>query len=244
MTTTAYHTLRSYTPTASAEASGYPDDNLALRPVRRSWRSGALSGSPWTVKLDLGSALATTAILVWDTNIPASGIVAAHSDDYIAFTNLATVTVGANSAGRRYALIPTAVTKRYFRLTITAASTSDGANYVEIGRVAIFASSGVYAFTNPLSVNTTYHSVRSTLLNGRVVTAYTGEPYAEITMVSNGFNYGTYAQDTLRELFATGPVGLDLDCFGAFLAEEGNDQFQRQFTEGRGDYQYVLNEVV
>jgi hypothetical protein len=252
--TTIYHTLLGYTPTASSEATGYPDSNLPLRSVRRSWRSNALtdspSPSPMTITMDLASSRAMAACLVWDTNIHEDGIVAAHSDNGSAWTTLATVTVEQNAAGRRYALIPVNVTKRYLKLTISAGTsgspdypTSDSADYAEIGRIVILSTSATYPFTNPLVAASQYPAVENSLLNGRRSVATTGEPYAEITLQSSGYDYGDYDFDTLRAKLVTGPVLIDLDCYGAFLVEESSSQFGRQFTELRGEYTFEVREV-
>jgi hypothetical protein len=250
--TTIYHTVLAYTPTASSEATGYPGTNLSLRSVRRSWRSQSLAGaSPMTITMDLGSGVAMAACLVWDTNIHEDGIVAAHSDNGSDWTALAAVTVEQNAAGRRYALIPVNVTRRYLKLTISAGTsgspdypTSDSADYAEIGRIVILSTSATYPFTNPLVTASQYPAVVNSLLNGRRSVATTGEIYAEITLQSSGYDYGDYDFDTLRAKLVTGPVLIDLDCYGAFLVEESSSQFGRQFEELRGDYTFEVREVV
>ena len=93
MAISVYNTLQTYTATASSEATGYTDDNLSVRSIKRSWRSGALPITNATIVFNLGADVQTYGLLVWDTNIPASGIVAAHSEDNISYSNFSTVTI-------------------------------------------------------------------------------------------------------------------------------------------------------
>ena len=242
---TIYDTLVSYFPTASAEASGYPDDNLSHVSVRRSWRSNALSNSPWTVTLNLGAATATAGIIVWDTNIPASGIAVHHSPDNSNWTALSgTLTVAENAGGRRVLMIATGLTKQYWRLTITAASTSDGADYVEVGRIAVFANSGSYPVTNPLDMPTIRPGVNQRLLNGQYSFAETGEEYVELTISVDGWAYGTYDMEALRRKFMAGPCVTHFETFGPFLVTLTSESTGRAFNNTTGAYSFRLCELV
>ena len=255
MPATAYHSLIAYTSSANSEATGYPDDNLLLRSVRRSWRSDALtdspSPSPVTITLDTGSSQTIAAILVWDTNVAEDGIDLEYSTNGSTWATEVNLPVLINAAGRRYGLLALNVTARYLRLTVYGDNTgtpsyptSDSADYLEIGRIVLLSESLVMPFTNPLSAPTQYPAARHDLLNGRRSVAYTGEPFAEITLLSANFPYGTYAYDDLRVALQAGPVALDTECYGVFLVEESNEQFDRSFEEQRGSYTFQVREVV
>lgn len=255
MSSIIYHSLIAYTPTANSEATSYPDDNLALRAVRRPWRSEAItdspSPSPVTISLDTGSSQTIAGIIVWDTNVAADGIELEYSTNGSDWSTEVNLPIAANAAHRRCGLLALGVTAQYLRLTVYGDNTgtpsyptSDEADYLEIGRVCVFAETMTLPFTNPLSVRTQYPQARADLANGRRAVVDTGEPYAEITLSSSGFPYGTYSYDDLRATLHNGPVALDTDCYGAFLVEESDEQFDRNFEELRGSYTFQVREVV
>lgn len=255
MSATIYHSLIAYTPSADSEAVGYPDDNLSLRPVRRPWRSDPLtdspSPSPVTISLEMVSSQTVAGIIIWDTNVADDGIELEYSTNGSSWSTAIAVTVAANAAGRRYGMLALNVTAKYLRLTVYGDNTgtpsyptSDDANNLEIGRICIFAETLTMPFTNPLSVSTQYPSSRTDLVNGRKATVSTGEPFTEITLTSSGFPYRTYAYDDLRSALQSGPVALDTECYGVFLVEESNEQFDRSFEELRGSYTFQVREVV
>ena len=247
MSLTVYHTLAAYTATASAEATGYEDDNLSLRSVRRSWRSNALSNSPWTIVFNLGSALATTGILVWDTNILADGIAVHHSPDNSNWTALgSTVTITTNIAGRRAAIIPTGITKQYWRLTITSATTTDGADYAEIGRVVVTtASTTIPGESWPLQVNVQRPQASADLMNGRRPVASTGESYAEISLPSK-YLLTTENPHTAVDWARLGPIVVNFGTlFGVALLEDVSDNSSRSYDNVYvGNFEYTFREVV
>jgi hypothetical protein len=39
-------------------------------------------------------------------------------------------------------------------------------------------------------------------------------------------------------------VALDTECYGVFLVEESDEQFDRNFEEQRGSYTFQVREVV
>jgi hypothetical protein len=230
MAISVYNTLQTYTATASSEATGYTDDNLSVRSIKRSWRSGALPITNATIVFNLGADVQTYGLLVWDTNIPASGIVAAHSEDNISYSNFSTVTIAKNAGNRRYALIDTsgAGTKQYLKLTITAAagSTSDGANYAEIGRVCIFRAVNTYCFTYPLNIATTRPGIYNEYLNGVPSVASTGANYSTLDLTSEG-TYGAYDYDALAALLVASPCAVDTALYGTFLVEDVSNSYSK-----------------
>lgn len=244
---TVYHTLKSYTATASAEATGYEDDNLSLRPVRRSWRSTALSNGPFTISLDLVSAVAVAAILIWDTNIVTELVKVEHSANNSDWTELDPhAAVNTNVAGRRSFLIVAGVTKRYWKLTLTASSSYDGADYLEIGRLCVMGSSVTLPSEGwPLNVNTVHPQVSNDLPNGRRPVASTGEEYAELSFPSQ-YLVPTEDPHVILNAMRAGPVILDLGSrFGVFLVEDVSDTTQRSYNNVYvGDFQFTVREVV
>lgn len=223
-----YHTLISYTATASSEATNYEDDNLSLRPVRREWRSGTLPLTGATIVLDLGSSLTPAAMLIWDTNILTSGsgnsIIAEYSTNNSSYTALGTVTIVKNAAGRRAALIPVAQTARYLRLTYSAATTYDSMTYASIGRIAVMTTKVSACFAKPFSFERQIPNVSQQLLNGRASTVETGEGYATFSLTTQD-NYGDVDFQTLFEKLVAGPCILDAgSSLGSFLIESTNWQ--------------------
>ena len=218
-----YYTLASYTPTASSAATGYPATNLSTTPVRREWRSAALPLTTQTIICDLGSSLATRAMLIWDTNILTSGsgnsIAAAYSDDEVNYTTLGTVTIVKNAGGRRASLITTGVTARYLKLTYSAASTYNSAAYASIGRIVVMKNTLATCFEKPFDFERVLPNVSTTLLNGRNATASVGEGYSTFNLKTLD-NYGDVDYAAAFEAFSPGPVILDAGTtLGAFLVE-------------------------
>lgn len=221
-----YHTLLTYTATASSEATGYEDDNLSLRSVRREWRSGTLPLTDATIKLNLGSAITPAALLIWDTNILTSGsgnsIAAAYSTNDSSYTSLAAVSIIKNAAGRRAALIPVAQSCQYLKLTYSAATTYDSANYASIGRIAVMTTKVTACFSKPFNFERQYPNVNAQLLNGRNAIAGTGEAYSTFSLTTQD-DLGDTDYQVIFEKLVAGPCVLDAgSSLGAFLIESND----------------------
>lgn len=244
---TVYHTLKSYTATASAEATGYEDGNLSLRSVRRSWRSTALSNGPFTISLDLDSAVAVAAILLWDTNVVTEWVKVEHSANNSDWTTLdADAAVTANTVGRRSCLIVAGVTKQYWKLTLTASSSYDSADYLEIGRLCVFGSTLTLPSEGwPLNIQTIHPQAAADWVNGRRAVVSTGEPFAELSFPSQ-YLITTEDPQAIVNAWRAGPVALDLGSrFGVYLVEDVSDTTQRDYDNVyTGSFQFTVREVV
>jgi hypothetical protein len=120
---------------ASSTASGFSASNM-LSPRRQSvWRSGAVTSA--MLDITLTSAVAVSAIVVGDHNVPSGGTIRVQG-----FTTsmgvgqiydsgaLAPVVWGPRPS---HAVFPSAVTARYWRVTLAWAS----ATYLQVGRIYI-----------------------------------------------------------------------------------------------------------
>lgn len=244
---TVYHTLKTYTATASAEATGYEDGNLSLRAVRRPWRSTALSNGPFTISLDLASAVAVAAILLWNTNIVTEYVKIEHSTNNSDWTTLdADAAITANIGGRRSCLMVAGLTKRYWKLTLTASSSYDGADYLEIGRLCVFGSSlSLPSEGWPLNVQTVHPQYTVDLANGRRAIVSSGESYAELSFPSQ-YLITTEDPQAIITACRAGPVCMNLGSrFGVFLVEDVDDRTQRGYDNVHvGNFEFSLREVV
>lgn len=218
-----YHSLISYTATASSEATGYEDDNLSLRSVRREWRSGTLPLTSATIKLDFGSSLTPAALLIWDTNLLTSGtgnsITAEYSTDDAAYSSLGTVSIIKNASSRRASLIPVAQVCRYIKITYSASTTYDSMTYASIGRIVVMRTKVTACYSKPFDFTRRFPNVASELLNGRNPIAGTGEHYSVFNLKTQD-DFGDTDYQILFEKMVAGPCILDAgSSLGAFLIE-------------------------
>jgi hypothetical protein len=221
-----YHTLLAYTATSSSEATGYTDDNLSLRSVRREWRSGTLPLTDATIILNLGSSKVPAALLIWGTNILTSGsgnsIAADYSTNGTDYSALGTVTIIKNAAGRRAALIPVAQTAQYLKLTYSAATTYDSMTYASIGRIVVMTTKITACFSKPFNFTRQIPNVSQQLVNGRPAIVETGEGYATFSLTTQD-DFGDVDYQTVFEKLAAGPCVLDAGTsLGAFLIESSD----------------------
>lgn len=243
-----YHTLLTYSATASSEATGYEDGNLSLRSVRREWRSGALPLTDATIILDLGSAKTPAAMLIWDTNLLTSGsgnsVAASYGTNGTDYSALGTVTIIKNAAGRRASLIPVAQSCRYLKLTYSAATTYDSMAYTSIGRIVVLTTKVTACYSKPFAFTRRFPNVVTELVNGRNTIVGTGENYSVFSLTTQD-DFGDVDYQSLFEKMVAGPCVLDAgSTLGSFLIESDNWEMGSSISLPLEENNLTVREVV
>ncbi len=194
-----YYTTRTYTPTATSAATGYPVTNLLLRQVRRPWRSGAVQNTTQTLKLNLGASRTPTVIYLHDVYAPCSTINLAHSlndSDYTSLPNLTLVTL---PSGRQAALSAVGVACQYLRLVFNGLVSVPGDNWVQIGRAVVLEAQATLMGVFPGDITIHYPQLHQELLNGAHDIADIGAESHEIAFTGDYLASELVAVDALRQ---------------------------------------------
>lgn len=199
-------------PTATSQAAGYSVLNLAESPVDKPWRS--TTNALQNIDIDLGSAVAVTAVGVQMTNAPSFTVLA---DTFTPpTTNRGTLTPYADNAGRRKGGLAFTATVRYIRLQIPATSVvadddDTVQTYYTVGALYVFGSTLMLprdpSYAASVKVNTPQQRVD--LPNGQALAVVTGPNVSEISLPFSVRS--SHDIERAGRLARLGPCWLDLD---------------------------------
>ena len=131
----------SFTPTATTEATDYPDDRVAVissHPLIRRWRSTVITQTDMVC--DMGAVTSVVAVAALGLNM--TNVQFAHSADNISYTTLSgTPTPGRDLLdGFRKVYLQRSFSNRYLRLRFPAQTPVDAATYFSVGCILIMTS--------------------------------------------------------------------------------------------------------
>ena len=126
-----------FTPTATTEATDYPDDRVAVissHPLVRRWRSTVITQTD--IVCDMGASTAVVAVAVLGVNV--ATLQYAHSANNSAYTSLSGVSPSRDLLDGYYkAYMAMPFTNRYLRIRFPAQTPVDGAAYFSCGCILI-----------------------------------------------------------------------------------------------------------